>query len=159
MLYNFSEIFSSTIGAGGLFDFNATLPFLALEFSVLTFVLNIILYNPLLNIIRERNDYILSNLTQAATLVNETNEIKKKYEAEISEARKMAQVEVIFSQKKYKEIFDSLAQNAQAQFNCIVVDFDSLLSVNKETALRKLKDELQIEQIGTLIEQKIISGK
>ena len=44
------------VGAGGLFDFGATLPLLALQFVILTFVLNGLLYDPLLNTINDRND-------------------------------------------------------------------------------------------------------
>jgi hypothetical protein len=39
------------LSAGGLFDFGATLPALALEFLVLMVVLNLILYTPLLNLL------------------------------------------------------------------------------------------------------------
>ena len=38
------------IGRGGLFDFGATLPLLMIQFALLTFVLNTILYNPILNV-------------------------------------------------------------------------------------------------------------
>jgi len=38
------------MGRGGLFDFGATLPLLVIQFALLTLVLNIVLYNPILNI-------------------------------------------------------------------------------------------------------------
>ena len=44
----FFEIFQSlslTTGAGGLFDFGATLPLVAIQFLILMFILNTILYN------------------------------------------------------------------------------------------------------------------
>ena len=54
------------VGAGGLFDFGATLPLLALQFVILTVVLNGLLYDPLLNTINDRNDYIVNNLSEAS---------------------------------------------------------------------------------------------
>ena len=38
-------------GPGGLFDINATLPLVALQFVLLMVILNILLYSPLLTII------------------------------------------------------------------------------------------------------------
>jgi hypothetical protein len=51
-------------GPGGLFDFNATLP--CDSILLLTVVLNIVLYSPLLTIIEERKEYILTNLGKAS---------------------------------------------------------------------------------------------
>jgi len=54
-MINLSILISSSeiSGPGGLFDINATLPLVAIQFVLLTIVLNIILYNPLLTIIEE----------------------------------------------------------------------------------------------------------
>ena len=48
-------------GPGGLFDIGATLPLVALQFLILMFVLNSILYNPLITSMNQRNEYILDN--------------------------------------------------------------------------------------------------
>ena len=48
-MLNFSILVSDleVSGPGGLFDFNATLPLVAIQFAFLTVLLNIILYSPL----------------------------------------------------------------------------------------------------------------
>ena len=43
-------------GEGGLFDFNATLPLMAVQIVVLTLALNFIFYKPLTETILERQD-------------------------------------------------------------------------------------------------------
>jgi len=52
-MVNFSILISSSevSGPGGLFDINATLPLVAIQFVLLMLILNAILYNPLLSII------------------------------------------------------------------------------------------------------------
>ena len=52
-MINLSILISSSevSGPGGLFDFNLTLPLIAIQFVLLTVILNIILYNPLLTVI------------------------------------------------------------------------------------------------------------
>ena len=58
---------------GGLFDFDATLPFMALQIILLTFVLNILFYGPVTKILDDRNTTIRNNLKEASiTLVKAT---------------------------------------------------------------------------------------
>merc|ERR1711966_417509 len=65
---NLSILISSSevTGPGGLFDINATLPLVAIQFVLLMVILNIILYSPLLTIIGERKEYILNYLAEAS---------------------------------------------------------------------------------------------
>ena len=60
-MLNLSILISEVSGPGGLFDINATLPIIAIQFLLLMIILNILLYSPLLKIIDERNKYILNN--------------------------------------------------------------------------------------------------
>ena len=107
-MVNFSLLISDSkiSGPGGLFDINATLPLVAIEFVLLMFVLNIILYNPLLTIIEERKEYILSNLAQASEILTKANTLTTQYEQELFQTRKKTQLEIINSQKIHKEILD-----------------------------------------------------
>ena len=59
---------------GGLFDFGATLPLVAVQFLVLMVVLNLILYTPLLTLINKRNEYIVSNLAKASEMLAEVTD-------------------------------------------------------------------------------------
>jgi F-type H+-transporting ATPase subunit b len=65
-MINLSILISSSevSGPGGLFDINATLPLVAIQFILLMVILNVILYSPLLTIIEERKEYILSHLAK-----------------------------------------------------------------------------------------------
>ena len=79
-MMNFSLLIanSEVSGPGGLFDINATLIVVAIQFVLLMVILNIILYNPLLTIIVERKDYILKNLSKASNLLTEADLLKTK---------------------------------------------------------------------------------
>ena len=153
MFFEIFQSLSSTMGAGGLFDFGATLPLLAIQFLILMFALNTILYNPLLTVMNERNEYIVSNLTKSAKLIAETNEIKTTYENEILEARKAAQLEITQCQKSYKELFDIELNKVQERYDSILAEYDSTLANEKASALTKL--ETEIESISEQILGKI----
>ena len=153
MFFEIFQSLNSTSGAGGLFDFGATLPLLDIQFLILMFVLNTILSNPLLTVINERNEYIVSNLTKSAKLIAETNEIKNTYETEILEARKAAQLEITQCQRSYKELFDIELSKVQEKYDSILLEYDSTLANEKASALLTL--ETEIESISEQILDKI----
>ena len=101
-------------GPGGLFDINATLPLIGIQFLILMVILNILLYTPLLSIIDERNEYILNNLTKASQTLIKANDLTAQYEQELNNIRKEAQLEITNSQKIHKEILEvelNISQN------------------------------------------------
>lgn len=108
-MINFSILISSSevSGPGGLFDFNATLPLIAIQFLLLMFILNVILYNPLLTVIEERKKYILTNLSKASEILAEANKLTIQYEQELDNVRKETQLEITHSQKIHKEILET----------------------------------------------------
>ncbi|CAM9614719.1 unnamed protein product, partial [Scytosiphon promiscuus] len=85
--YN-SILIIGTEKTGGLFDFDGTLPVIALQFVIFMFVLNFILYTPLLDTIDERNLYISKSLSEATSILTKSNELNLKYEKKTSKARK-----------------------------------------------------------------------
>ena len=76
-MINLSILISSSevSGPGGLFDINATLPLVAIQFVLLAVILNILLYSPLLTVIEERKEYILTNLGKASEILAEANKL------------------------------------------------------------------------------------
>jgi len=144
-MINFSTlILSSEVnGPGGLFDINATLPLVAIQFVILMFVLNIILYTPLLTIIEERKEYILTFLGKASEILAEANILTAQYEEELANIRKEAQSEITNSQKIHKEILDLEINISQKYLDnlldTITTDFDS----KKTSALNNLEDSVQ----------------
>ena len=107
-MINFSILISSSevSGPGGLFDINATLPLVAIQFLLLMVVLNVILYNPLLTVIEERKEYILTNLSEASKILAEANKLTTQYEQELDDVRKQAQLEITKAQNIHKEILE-----------------------------------------------------
>ena len=124
-----------------------------INFLILMFILNTILYNPLLTVINERNEYVVSNLTKSAKLIAETKEIKTEYENEILEARKSAQSEITQCQKSYKELFDIELNKVQERYDAVLADYDNILANEKTSALKTL--ETEIESISEQILGKI----
>jgi F-type H+-transporting ATPase subunit b len=134
---------SEVSGPGGLFDINATLPLVAIQFILLVFVLNLLLYNPLLTIIEERKEYILTNLGKASEILTEANKLTKQYEDELNIVRKEAQLEITNSQKIHKEILEIELNISQKYIDNLLDTIQKDLLKKKNIALNSLDDIVQ----------------
>jgi F-type H+-transporting ATPase subunit b len=154
-MINFSILISSSevSGPGGLFDLNATLPLVAIQFVLLMFILNVTLYNPLLTIIEERKDYILTNLSKASDTLRKANELTTKYEQELEDVRKQAQLEITKSQKIHKEILEVEVNISQKYIDSLLDNITKDLLNKKEIALNNL-DEI-VQSLATNIETRL----
>jgi F-type H+-transporting ATPase subunit b len=156
MMHLFIFLTLEEIGRGGLFDFGATLPLLIIQFALLTFVLNVILYNPILNVINERNEYLLSTLTQASDLLNEANAITEKYELDLQSKRKQVQSDLATSEKVYKQVWELELQMIQKECDAYVTKYNNYLLTEKENAFTVL--EKKIDSLGVTILGKLFSN-
>ena len=144
-MINFSILISSSEvnGPGGLFDINATLPLVAIQFLLLMIVLNIILYNPLLTIIEERKEYILTNLGKASQILSEAKKLTTQYEQELDSVRKEAQLEITNSQKIHKEILEIELNISQKYIDNLLDTITKDLLAKKNIALNSLDEIVQ----------------
>ena len=144
-MINLSILISSSevSGPGGLFDFDATLPLVAIQFLLLMVILNIILYNPLLTIIDERKEYILTNLSKASETLAEANKLTVQYEQELDSVRKEAQLEITNSQKIHKEILEVELNISQKYIDNLLDTITKDLLAKKEIALNNLDEIVQ----------------
>lgn len=134
---------SEVNGPGGLFDINATLPLVAIQFILLMVILNIILYSPLLTIIEERREYILSRLAEASGKLAQAKQLTTQYEQDLETARKEAQLEIANSQNIHKEILDIELDVSQKYINSLLETISSDLLNKKKSALDSLDSSVQ----------------
>jgi F-type H+-transporting ATPase subunit b len=144
-MINLSILISSSevSGPGGLFDIDATLPLVAIQFLLLMVVLNVILYNPLLTIIEERKEYILTNLSKASEILAEANKLTTQYEQELDSVRKEAQLEITNSQKIHKEILEVELNISQKYIDNLLDTITKDLLAKKDIALNSLDETVQ----------------
>ncbi len=126
---------------GGLFDIGATLPLVAVQFLFLMFILNILLYNPILTVVDERNEYVLDNLSKTSEMLLAATELTLQYEKELISTKKESKTEILKLQKLQKERFDTELRLSQSYIDKISQKIlDNF--VNKKT---KLISNLQSE--------------
>jgi F-type H+-transporting ATPase subunit b len=150
----------STESEGGLFDFNATLPLMAIQILLLMVVLNIIFYKPIGQVLDERDEWIRKQLTQASEMLMKAETITKQYELDLSHERREAQSIIALAQKGAQEIVAMEIKQAQKDTEQLVTEATNQLNSQKEKALKALEEQVSSlsEQIkNKLIDKQLIS--
>lgn len=153
--YLFSQELEAS-SKGGLFDFNATLPLMALQFLTLTIFLNFLYYKPVINVLDDREEYIKNSLTSASASLVKADELTKTYEIELAESRKSAQKIIKNAQEEAQLIVSEKIKEAQKDAENLLVDAYDQLNVQKEQALKSL--QVQVDILSDQIQQKLLNN-
>jgi F-type H+-transporting ATPase subunit b len=141
-------------GAGGLFDFNATLPLMALQFVLLTVVLTFVFYKPISNVLEERETLINTNLSSASEKLLKADELCKQYEEQLKEAKTSAQSVIATAESEAKEIVGQEIAQARKDAASLIDRTNLELEAQKKLALQQL--ETQIDELSQLIKEKLL---
>lgn len=141
-------------GAGGLFDFNATLPLMALQFILLTTALTFLFYKPVAKILEERETYISTNLAAAAEKLIKADELYNQYDEQLKTARTNAQSVIAKSETEAKAIVASQISEARADAAKLIDQTNQELEAQKSIAIQNL--ETQVDDLSRLIKEKLL---
>jgi len=141
-------------GAGGLFDFNATLPLMALQFVALTTILTFVFYKPVGKLLEERETLISGNLTNASERLLKADALYQQYDEQLKDARKNAQGVISEAEKEAKEIVASEINQARKDAAGLIDKTNRELEAQKNIALEKL--ETQVDELSELIKEKLL---
>ncbi|WP_265263836.1 F0F1 ATP synthase subunit B' [Spirulina subsalsa] len=100
---------------GGLFDFDATLPLMAIQFVVLVAVLNVLFYKPLGKALDEREEFIRTKQQTARDRLAQAQTLAQKYEQELVDVRRQSQDIIASAQSEAQKIVAGKVQEAQQQ--------------------------------------------
>jgi F-type H+-transporting ATPase subunit b len=149
-----AQVLAMSEGAGGLFDFNATLPLMALQFVLLTTILTFIFYKPVAKVLEERETLISGNLATASERLIKADSLYEQYDEQLNAARKDAQNIILESEKEAKEIVALEIDQARKDAARLIDKTNQELEAQKTLALEKL--ETQIEELSDLIKEKLL---
>lgn len=160
-MINFFNISSaetlSSKAEGGLFDFNATLPLMALQFLLLMVMLNIIFYKPVAKVLDERDEYIRNSLTTASAALKKAEELTIEYENKLSSARKEAQELIRTSQKEAQEVVLNKVKDAQKEAELLIAEASQQLILQKQDAIKTLEN--QVQTLSDQIKAKLLNNQ
>ena len=142
---------------GGLFDFDATLPLMAVQVVLLTFILNALFFKPVGRVVEEREGYITTSRAEAKQKLVEVQRLEDELKEQLKEARQAAQKVINEaeqdSDKLYREALSLATNEANALREKARKDIDS----QRENAFGQLKADA--EKLGDLIVDRLLAAK
>ncbi|PSN19847.1 F0F1 ATP synthase subunit B' [filamentous cyanobacterium CCP5] len=143
-------------GGGGLFDFDATLPLMAVQFVLLTVILNAVLFKPLGKAIDERDNYVRSNRVDAQERLAKAKQLTKQYEQELAETRRKAQSVIAEAQEEAQKIAAKSVAEAQQQAQAKREQMQQELDQQKQAAMAQLQQ--QVDDLSRQILDKLLDS-
>lgn len=139
-----------------MFDFDATLPLMALQFLLLMVALNAVFYKPLTKAIDDRDTYIRSTQADAQERLAKAQSLAKQYEQDLANTRREAQAVITAAKDEAQRIaaqqIAGAMQEAQAQREQAQAELDQ----QKQAAMQSL--EQQVDALSREILQKILGA-
>jgi F-type H+-transporting ATPase subunit b len=156
-LSNLFLVLADTLeGSGGLFDLNATLPVMALQVVLLTFLLNIFFYAPVTEVLDKRNAYITESLKSATSMLDEAELLSAEYEEKLLAARKESQAILTSAKEEAQNTVRLEVEQAQKDTAKLIDESTKQLNIQKDLALTTLQG--QVDTLSEQIKAKILAG-
>lgn len=125
-----------------MFDFDATLPLMAVQFLVLAAVLNAIFYKPLTKVLDDRDNYIRNNETEARERLAKAELLAKQYEEQLAAARRQSQSIITVAQEDGKKIAAQKIAEAQKEAQAQREQAQQEIDQQKQAAMTSLEQEV-----------------
>ncbi|MEQ8972998.1 MAG: F0F1 ATP synthase subunit B' [Coleofasciculus sp. C1-SOL-03] len=142
---------------GGLFDFDATLPLMALQFLILVAVLNVVFYKPLSKAIDGRDDYIRQNRLEARERLEKAQNLAKQYEQELADTRRKSQETIAAATADAQKIAADKMAQAQAEAQAQREQAQKEIDQQKAEAMASLEQE--VDSLSRQILEKLVGSE
>ncbi|MEI8249674.1 MAG: F0F1 ATP synthase subunit B' [Synechococcus sp. ELA057] len=142
---------------GGLFDLDATLPLMALQVVILTFILNALFFRPVGKAVEDREGYIATSTAEAKQMLAQAERLEAELRDQLREARQLSQKVIQEAEQEsdrlYREalalaVAESVASREQARR-----EIDS----QRKTALDQLSGDS--DKLAGLIVDRLLTAK
>ena len=142
---------------GGLFDFDATLPLMAVQVVLLTFILNSLFFKPVGKVVEEREAYVNTSLADAKQKLAEAKGLEADLKDQLKQARQAAQKVVGEAEQDSEKLYREALALATAEANSSREEARRKIDSEKELALNQLKTDS--ETLGDLIVERLLAAK
>ena len=144
-------------GAGGLFDFDATLPLMAVQVVILTFILNALFFKPVGRVVEEREGYVNTSRAEAKKKIAEVEKLESDLKNQLKEARIAAQKVILEAEQDSENLYKEALALATSEANSSREEARREIDSQRDNALSQLKTEA--DSLGNLIVERLLAQK
>jgi len=142
---------------GGLFDFDATLPLMAVQVVLLTFILNALFFKPVGKVVEEREGYVIASRSEAKQKLVEAEKLEADLREQLKQARLEAQKVINEAEQDSDQLYREAMALATAEANASREEARREIDSQRENALNQLKADA--EKLGDLIVDRLLAVK
>ncbi len=142
---------------GGLFDLDATLPLMAVQVVLLTFILNALFFRPVGRAVEDREGYITTSRADAKQKLAQVQRLEAELTEQLKEARQQAQKLILAAEQESDKLYREALATAQAEAIATRVKARREIDAEKEQALGSLRKEA--DRLGALIVDRLLAAR
>ena len=142
---------------GGLFDFDATLPLMAVQVILLTFILNALFFKPVGRVVEERESYVTTTRAEAKQKLAQVERLEAELTDQLKEARQAAQRVINEAEEDSDRLYREALALATSEANASREEARREIDSQRESALNELKSDAN--KLGNLIVERLLAAK
>jgi F-type H+-transporting ATPase subunit b len=141
---------------GGLFDLDATLPLMALQVVILTFILNALFFRPVGTAVEDREGYISTSRAEAKEKLAQAERHEADRKAQLKEARLESQRLIVEAEQEVDRLYRAALSEATAEANVSRENARRQIDTERNTALSQLVKDA--DDLGELIVSRLLAA-
>jgi F-type H+-transporting ATPase subunit b len=107
----------AAVPEGGLFDLDATLPLMAVQVVLLTFLLNSLFFRPVGKVVEDREGYISTSLADAKQKLEQVQRLEAELTEQLRGARQAAQAAILDAEQEVDNLYREAIATTEADAN------------------------------------------
>ena len=140
---------------GGLFDLDATLPLMAVQVVLLTFLLNVLFFRPVGKVVEDREGYISTSLADAKQKLEQVQRLEAELTEQLKGARQSAQAAILEAEQEVDNLYREAIATTEADANRTREKARREIEAQREQAQSQLMGK--VDEFSTKIIQRLLA--
>ena len=145
----------AAVPEGGLFDLDATLPLMAVQVVLLTFLLNSLFFRPVGKVVEDREGYISTSLADAKQKLEQVQRLEAELTEQLRGARQAAQAAILEAEQEVDNLYREAIATTEADANRTREKARREIETQREQAQSQLMSK--VDEFSTKIIQRLLA--
>jgi len=141
---------------GGLFDLDATLPLMALQVVILTFILNSLFFRPVGKAVEDREGYISTSRAEAKQKLAQAERLEAELKEQLRDARQLSQKLIQEAEQESDRLYREALAIATAESNASREQARREIDSQRTAAMQRLSGDST--QLASQIVDRLLSA-
>ena len=146
----------AAVPEGGLFDLDATLPLMAVQVVLLTFLLNSLFFRPVGKVVEDREGYIATSRADAKQKLEQIQRLESDLQDQLRGARQAARSAIVEAESEVDALYREALAEAESEANRTREQARREIESQRDAAQASLMS--QVDQLSSQIIQRLTAA-